>query len=137
MSDAETPERNYWSAGSGGSPSGLSSRMLANLANRIEIGQLSLVLPKSGNSVVTGPHKQDLRAVIDVKNPAALMRKLVFNGATGFAEAYVDGKWDTPDLVALLQLALVNEMAMGRPRSCRRRRDGDARHSCRADVCRR
>ena len=114
MSDAKSPEHNYWSAEEVAIPSGLSSRILASIAHRLHVGQLSLVLPKAGNQVVTGAEHPELRAVIDVKHPAALVRKLVFNGSTGIAEAYVDGDWDTPDLVAFLQLALVNEEALGR-----------------------
>jgi cyclopropane-fatty-acyl-phospholipid synthase len=93
----------------------LANRTLVSLANRIEFGQLSLILPGGANTVVSGQHQPDLRAVLDIKRPAALLRKLVFKGATGLAEAYVDGDWDTPDLVGLLQLALVNEPVVGRP----------------------
>lgn len=115
MSDAETPERTGWSARNALIPFGLSSRLLVNLANRIEVGQLSLMLPKGANTVVTGRLKPDLRAVLDVKNPAALLQRVALKGSNGFAEAYVDGEWDTPDLLAILQIALENEPAMGRP----------------------
>ena len=114
MSDAETPGRTCWSARNALNPSGLATRLLANLASRIEVGQLSLMLPKGANTVVTGRLKQDLRAVLDVKNPAALLQRVALKGSNGFAEAYVDGEWDTPDLLAILQIALENEPAMGR-----------------------
>jgi len=115
MSDVESPERTGWSARNALNPSGLSSRLLVKLANRIEVGQLSLMLPKGANTVITGHLKPDMRAVLDIKNPAALLQRVALKGSNGFAEAYVDGEWDTPDLVALLQIALENEPAMGRP----------------------
>jgi cyclopropane-fatty-acyl-phospholipid synthase len=55
-----------------------------------------------------------LRAVLDVKNPALLLQRVARKGANGFAEAYVEGEWDSPDLVAILQIALENEPALGR-----------------------
>jgi cyclopropane-fatty-acyl-phospholipid synthase len=115
MSDAETPERTGWSARNALNPSGLPSRLLVNLASRIEVGQLSLMLPKGVNTVVTGRLKPDSRAVLDVRNPWALLRRVALKGSNGFAEAYVDGQWDSPDLVALLQIALESEPAMGKP----------------------
>jgi cyclopropane-fatty-acyl-phospholipid synthase len=114
MSDAETPERTCWSSRNTLIPSGLASRILVNLANRIDVGQLSLMLPKGANSVVTGRLKHELRAVLDVKNPALLLQRVARKGANGFAEAYVEGEWDSPDLVAILQIALENEPALGR-----------------------
>ena len=39
---------------------------------------------------------------------------LLARGATGLAEAYLAGHWDSPDLTALLQVAAVNERRLGR-----------------------
>ena len=36
------------------------------------------------------------------------LRRLAFGGDVGFAEAYIDGDWTSPDLVALLRLAARN-----------------------------
>mgnify|MGYP002378253009 CR=1 FL=1 len=41
------------------------------------------------------------------------LRRLLVGGDLAFAEAYIDGDWTTPDLTALIELALVNEVAAG------------------------
>jgi cyclopropane-fatty-acyl-phospholipid synthase len=46
-------------------------------------------------------------AVLEIKRPAALGR-LLGSGAVGFAEGYMADDWDTPDLLALLDLAMIN-----------------------------
>jgi cyclopropane-fatty-acyl-phospholipid synthase len=46
-------------------------------------------------------------AVLEIKRPAAL-RRLLGSGAVGFAEGYMADDWDTPDLLALLDLAMIN-----------------------------
>ncbi len=86
--------------------------MVARMASRIEIGQLSLVLPDGGNRVFSGHRGAEPRAVLEIKHPRAV-RRLLFGGSNGFAESYMDGDWDTPDLRALLRLAQVNETALG------------------------
>jgi cyclopropane-fatty-acyl-phospholipid synthase len=40
------------------------------------------------------------------------MRRLMFGGDVGFAEAYLDGDWTTPDLATLIELAALNERAL-------------------------
>ena len=87
-------------------------RVLLRMAGRINAGQLSLVLPDGSNHVFSGGRDADLRAVLEIKHPRAV-RRLLFGGSNGFAEAYMDADWDTPDLRALLRLAQVNEVALG------------------------
>ena len=85
---------------------------LLRMADRIHAGQLSLVLPDGSNRVFSGGCNPDPRAVLEVKHPRAV-RRLLFGGSNSFAEAYMNGDWDTPDLRSLLQLAQVNEAALG------------------------
>jgi len=85
---------------------------LLALAQRIEFGQLSLVLPDGTNRVFTGNRHLDVRAVLNIRRPDAV-RKVLLGGTTGFGEAYINGDWDTPDLYSLLKLALVNEPILG------------------------
>ena len=115
MSEVETREHSRWAAVGAPSVSGWAGRLLIRLARRMEVGQLSLALPDGGRAVVDGRQGRELRAVLDVRDPAALLRRLLLKGATGFGEAYVDGHWDSPDLVRLLHLALANEAAVGAP----------------------
>ena len=82
------------------------------LAGGLRRGSLDLVLP--GGTVRTicgaepGPH-----AVLALRNGRVARRYLV-GGGVGFAEGYIEGDWDTPDLATLLELLCVNEDAWGR-----------------------
>lgn len=88
----------------------LRTTLLALLA-KLQIGQLTLTLPDGsahqfvGN--LTGP-----QATLSVVRQRFFAR-LLFGGANGFAEAYLDGDCDTPDLAALLELAALNREAFG------------------------
>jgi cyclopropane-fatty-acyl-phospholipid synthase len=53
------------------------------------------------------------RVVIDVHSPDAFWSKLARRTRIGFGESYVDGDWDTGDLVALFELLSVNLEAVG------------------------
>jgi cyclopropane-fatty-acyl-phospholipid synthase len=87
-------------------------RVLLRIAGRINAGQLSLVLADGSSYVFSGDGERNPRAVLEIRRPRAV-RRLLLSGSNGFAEAYMDGDWDTPDLRALLQLAQVNEAALG------------------------
>lgn len=100
LSENTGPLANFW------------IRVLLRMAGRINAGQLSLVLPDGSNHVFSGGSDTDPRAVLDIKRPRAV-RRLLLGGSNGFAEAYMEGDWDTPDLRALLRLAQVNEVALG------------------------
>jgi cyclopropane-fatty-acyl-phospholipid synthase len=55
-----------------------------------------------------GPHGE-----IVVRN-ADMFGRLIRDGELGFAEAYMDGWWDSPDLQSLLDVALMNNDRVGR-----------------------
>ncbi len=57
------------------------------------------------------PEVPDAR--IDVYDPR-LFARMVREGDLGFAEAYIDGWWDSPDLQAVLDVALINNDTVGR-----------------------
>ena len=48
-------------------------------------------------------------ASLQINRAAPLMRQLVLRGAEGFAESYLAGDWETPDLRALLHMLALNE----------------------------
>jgi len=50
-----------------------------------------------------GPPDADLRATVRINDPAAWRGPL--RGSVGLGEAYVDGLWETDDLVALIRIA--------------------------------
>ena len=45
----------------------------------------------------------------------AAIRKMLLRGDIGFAEAYMDGDWSTPDLQAVIDFAYANEIALEGP----------------------
>lgn len=82
------------------------SPILKRLLARIAVGSLTIVTPQGERLVARGA----------AAGPAAelrihrgrLLRRLLFGGDIGFAEAYMDGDWSSPDLPGLLELAAVN-----------------------------
>jgi len=56
---------------------------------------------------VSGP-QAGTDASITINDADAVTRRVLRTGGVGFAEAYIDGLWETPDLAALLQLAATN-----------------------------
>ncbi|MBI3451994.1 MAG: class I SAM-dependent methyltransferase [Rhodospirillales bacterium] len=93
--------------------SGLSRplRLLLKAASRIEVGALTVAVPNGRNYAAIGPRPGPL-AAITIRR-AATARRVLIGGNVGFAESYMDGDWETPDLAALLELACANEQALG------------------------
>jgi len=85
--------------------------VLTKVLKRIAVGRLLVRLP-SGDEVeaqgpVAGPE-----AVV-VLHDWKVLRQLVIGGDIGFAEAYMDGHWSSPDVPALIELAALNQDALG------------------------
>jgi cyclopropane-fatty-acyl-phospholipid synthase len=87
------------------------SEVLLRLASRVRYGCLSVALP-GGRHAVFGDRNAALRADVVVHDESAI-RALLFGGSDGFARAYVDGLWESSDLVALIRLGQRNEDALG------------------------
>ena len=68
---------------------------------------------------------EPLHAVLEVRS-AEVYRRLL-RGSSGLAEAYMDGLWTSPDLVALVRIGARNGDAMDRPRRWLRPLVGPAR----------
>ncbi|MCP3022444.1 SAM-dependent methyltransferase [Cupriavidus basilensis] len=89
-----------------------SARLFLTLLGRIRVGHLLLVAPSGEQRLFGDPHagpgaRLELR---DWRACAEILRA----GDIGFAEAYRAGWLDTPDLTALLRLAIRNESALAR-----------------------
>ncbi|AJY46582.1 SAM-dependent methyltransferase [Martelella endophytica] len=82
-------------------------RMVVRMASRIRIGTLTLHFPGGRSATVTGS-ADGPTAEITLRNARPLFR-LMTDGDLGFARSYIDGDWESPDLSALLELAIVNE----------------------------
>jgi cyclopropane-fatty-acyl-phospholipid synthase len=73
------------------------SQMLSRLRNgRIEVDE-------DGRPRAFGPPDADLRATVRINDPAAWRGPL--RGSVGLGETYVDGLWETDDLVSLIRIA--------------------------------
>jgi cyclopropane-fatty-acyl-phospholipid synthase len=78
-------------------------KLLAAVLARIEVGALTAVLP-DGTSLRSQGAAPGPEAVWILHRWRAL-RRLLLGGDIGFATAYIDGDWSSPDPVALLELA--------------------------------
>jgi cyclopropane-fatty-acyl-phospholipid synthase len=96
-------------AGLKNAPASLKAALM--LCLQLRRGTLDVVLPTARlrfGCVGEGP-----AASIEVRDPR-FARRVLAAGDIGFAESYMAGEWDTPDLSALLGLASLNFEAMSR-----------------------
>ena len=89
------------------------ARLLKALMPRPTFGTLRLTTP--GGEVIdyrgTQPGPEAALSLARWRG----IRRLINGGDIGFAQAYIDGGWSTPDLPRLLEWALRNEDAFSRP----------------------
>lgn len=86
-------------------------RGILRVAAHLRFGELDLVLP-DGRAIHLAGAEPGPEAVLAIRNVSALARRLALKGDIGFAEAYLAGEWDTPDLTALFTLLAVNRAAV-------------------------
>jgi cyclopropane-fatty-acyl-phospholipid synthase len=84
----------------------MAGRVALAAAARIRVGCLTVRLP-DGPVRVFGDPGSALRAEMHIHDLDALRRVLI-GGEVGGGEAYMDGLWSSPDLVALISLAVAN-----------------------------
>jgi cyclopropane-fatty-acyl-phospholipid synthase len=87
------------------------ARAVFRLLRELRVGSLDVQLPDGSQAHFgnpTGP-RAALR-LLDWRACSAALK----SGDIGFAEAYIDGHWTTPDLVALLELFIANRDAIER-----------------------
>ncbi|MGD2074421.1 MAG: cyclopropane-fatty-acyl-phospholipid synthase family protein [Gammaproteobacteria bacterium] len=85
----------------------LSARLIARLLGRIRAGTLELSF--DGGCAVRLVRTETPRARVHIRRPLALLRRCLLRGAVGFAESYMAGDWDSPQLVRLLGLLAQNQ----------------------------
>ena len=90
----------------------VSGRFLSRLLKACDIGRVSIRFP-NGERVEHAGHIPGPHGVLQLQNWRAI-RRLLFGGHLGFAEAYIDGDWDSPDLAALIECAALNQDLLGR-----------------------
>jgi cyclopropane-fatty-acyl-phospholipid synthase len=77
---------------------------------KLEYGALQLVTPEGKTYAFEG--KQEGPAASLQLTDWQVIKNFALNGDIGFAQDYRDKKWDTPDLVALLQMGLKNHQSL-------------------------
>jgi cyclopropane-fatty-acyl-phospholipid synthase len=84
-------------------------RSVQRLLGRWQCGSLSVVLP-DGERLEFAGQQPGPQAELEIHR-YSLLRKFLLRGDIGFAEAYLDGDWDTPSLTQLMEFFLQNETA--------------------------
>jgi cyclopropane-fatty-acyl-phospholipid synthase len=85
--------------------------LVLGLAGRLQRGSLELRLPDGTVRLFRGEQRGPHAAMLIRSGRVA--RRYLTGGGVGFAESYIDGDWDTPDLATLLELLSLNEQAWG------------------------
>ena len=81
-------------------------RLALRMAKMIRVGTLTLVLPdRSTHRIAASPEP----AAMIVLHDARAIARLMTRGSLGLAEAYVEGWWDSPDILQVMALASANE----------------------------
>ena len=83
----------------------LAKKIFLKSLARLRVGYLELVCPE--NTYCFGQLQDPLHAVVAVHDERFFLRALLA-GDVGVGEAYMDGDWSTPDLVAVVRLAVRN-----------------------------
>jgi cyclopropane-fatty-acyl-phospholipid synthase len=80
--------------------------MFEAIAPRIGVGRLAIDVPDGGRLMTEGAAPGP-DAALELHRWRGL-RRMLTGGTTGFAEAYMNGDWSSPDLAALLELVARN-----------------------------
>jgi len=89
------------------------ARLLFSLLARLAHGDVRLTAP-DGKVHRFGPGGGDASRVELRLNDWRIAREVLVGGDVAFAEAYMDGRWETPDLTALLTVLANNQRALER-----------------------
>jgi cyclopropane-fatty-acyl-phospholipid synthase len=93
-------------------------RKAVSFACQIEAGSLIMTLPDGRRLGFKGIHRGPYAEM--TVNDLTFARRLVSSGDIGFAEAYLRGEWESPNLTAFLQLfcanhRIISELLSDRP----------------------
>jgi cyclopropane-fatty-acyl-phospholipid synthase len=89
----------------------LAARLILKSLERLSVGRLTVRLP-DGKERVFGKPEASPHAEIDVRD-WRFFRRVLLDGDMGFAEAYMEGFCESPDLPSLIGMLLANEEALG------------------------
>lgn len=85
-------------------------RPILRAADRMKSGTLTVILPNGHRLMVRGQEPGPVAELHLHRN--RLFRRVLLGGHVAFAEAYMDGDWDSPDLAALISYLARNENAL-------------------------
>jgi cyclopropane-fatty-acyl-phospholipid synthase len=88
----------------------LAARVVLTAVARLEIGSLNFTLP-DGRTLHFGGHQPGPDAAIEIRD-WRFFGRVMRGGDMAFAEAYMDGWFETPDLPGLLTLGALNGAAL-------------------------
>lgn len=91
----------------------LALRWLARALRSMERGKLTLI-DAAGNRIVLRGVGTGAEAIWHFRRPWRALLRLLHRGEIGFAEGYIAGDWNTPDLQALMQFTADNEAPLER-----------------------
>jgi cyclopropane-fatty-acyl-phospholipid synthase len=91
----------------------LGKRLFLNALGRFQHGELTVVVPATGERHVFGRRTPqcDLHATLEILHPQTFA-DAAFGGTVGGGEAYIRGLWRTDDLTALVRMFVANREAM-------------------------
>ncbi len=90
----------------------IQTRLLLTLFEKIETGNLEL---RFANGLIQRIKRDPApTAQLRILRPAAMVARSLLRGPVGFAESYLAGDWDSPDLASLLRLLAQNQKAISR-----------------------
>ncbi|MGD9737910.1 MAG: class I SAM-dependent methyltransferase [Bauldia sp.] len=92
---------------------GLWGKIATRWAQAATHGDLTLLLPSGSRRTFRG--KEPGPSATLAVNRMRVVRRMMTRGDVGFAEAFMDGDWTTPDLQALLAFGYANETALSGP----------------------
>ena len=88
----------------------LSTETLLSLLAQLRNGYLVLTLPNNETRSF-GNSADELHAEIQILD-WSVFKQVLSHGDIGFAESYIRGEWNTPDLKAILELAIRNRVIL-------------------------
>ena len=90
-------------------PGALAYRVFRQALSVLRFGRLTVELPSGQDMDQTAPQAGP-HGILKLQRWRAL-RRLALGGEVGFARAYLDGDWSSPDLAALIELVARNDAA--------------------------
>jgi cyclopropane-fatty-acyl-phospholipid synthase len=87
------------------------ARTILRLLHQLQVGTLDLQMPDGTQARYGQPRAGEPQAALRLLDWSVCTAALK-SGDIGFAEAFIDGRWTSPDLVALLELFLANRDAL-------------------------